>query len=73
VLSRSGHSDEKSQGVVKNVQALGAHIDLLQGDVSNTEDVRRIFKETVVPIGGIIQGAMVLRVRPSIFQPSHKN
>lgn len=62
VLSRSGHGDDKSQGVVKNVRALGAHIDLLQGDVANTEDVRRIFKETAVPIGGIVQGAMVLRV-----------
>ncbi|KAK0702400.1 reducing type I polyketide synthase [Lasiosphaeris hirsuta] len=63
VLSRSGHNDDKSQGVVKNIRALGAHIDLLQGDVANTEDIRRVFKETAVPIGGIIQGAMVLRDR----------
>lgn len=64
VLSRSGHSDDKSQGAAKNVRALGAHIDLLQGDVSKAEDVRRIFQETTAPIGGIIQGAMVLRDRP---------
>ncbi|KAK3356488.1 reducing type I polyketide synthase [Lasiosphaeria hispida] len=63
VLSRSGHNDDKSQGVVKNIEALGAHIDLLQGDVANTDDIRRVFKETAVPIGGIIQGAMVLRDR----------
>jgi NAD(P)-dependent dehydrogenase (short-subunit alcohol dehydrogenase family) len=62
VISRSGHDDERSQGVVKNIKALGCHIDLLKGDVAKLEDVRRCFSETIVPIGGIVQGAMVLRV-----------
>ncbi|KAK5992001.1 Highly reducing polyketide synthase [Cladobotryum mycophilum] len=63
VLARSGYSDEKSQGVIKTIKALGAHIDLLQGDVTDVEDIRRVFKETKVPIGGIVQGAMVLKDR----------
>ncbi|THC92577.1 hypothetical protein EYZ11_007940 [Aspergillus tanneri] len=64
VVSRSGHTDEKSRAVVKQVNALGAHIDLLTADVTNAADVERAFKETVVPVAGIIQGAMVLRDRP---------
>lgn len=65
MLARSGHNDEKSQGVVKEIQSLGCEIDLLTGDVSIKEDVVRAFGQTTVPIGGIIQGAMVLRVRVS--------
>ena len=62
VMSRSGHDDEKSQGVVKNIHALGCQIDLLKGDVAVLDDVRRCLRQTTVPVGGIIQGAMVLRV-----------
>ncbi|KAJ5687268.1 hypothetical protein N7536_009887 [Penicillium majusculum] len=66
VISRSGHTDEKSQGVVREIQALGCEIDLLSGDVSIKDDVEKAFRQTTVPIAGIIQGAMVLRVRKSI-------
>lgn len=62
VISRSGHSDEKSRAVIKQVKALGAHIDLLTADITNKDDVEKAFGETTVPIGGIIQGAMVLKV-----------
>ncbi|PSN59528.1 PKSKA1 [Corynespora cassiicola Philippines] len=64
VMSRSGHTDQKSQGIVKQISGLGAHIDLLTADVTNAEDVVRAFGQTRVPIAGIIQGAMVLRDRP---------
>ncbi|KAF4769894.1 hypothetical protein HAV15_011851 [Penicillium sp. str.  len=63
VISRSGHTDEKSQGVVREIQALGCEIDLLSGDVSIKDDVEKAFRQTTVPIAGIIQGAMVLRDR----------
>ncbi|KAI5862010.1 reducing type I polyketide synthase [Durotheca rogersii] len=63
VISRSGHDDARSQKVVEDIRALGSNIDLLRGDVSNLEDVRAAFKATSVPIGGIVQGAMVLRDR----------
>ncbi|KAI0439056.1 PKSKA1 [Xylaria telfairii] len=64
VISRSGHDDEKSRGIVKQINALGSHIDLLTADITCAEDVEAAFRKTSVPIAGIIQGAMVLRDRP---------
>jgi KR domain. len=61
-MSRSGYADERSRAVVKQVNALGAHIDLLTADVTVAADVEKAFQQTVVPVAGIIQGAMVLRV-----------
>lgn len=62
VMSRSGNKDEKSQGVVKEIQSLGCEIELLTGDVSVLSDVENAFRQTKARIAGIIQGAMVLRV-----------
>ncbi|KAL8903529.1 MAG: hypothetical protein Q9207_003863 [Kuettlingeria erythrocarpa] len=61
VLSRSGYSDAKSQAVTANLHSLGVSTQLVQGDVSNAEDVRSMFQMAAKPIGGVIQGAMVLR------------
>ncbi|TVY51056.1 Fumagillin dodecapentaenoate synthase [Lachnellula cervina] len=63
VISRSGHSDEKSQGVVKEIETLGCQIDLLSADVAIASDVEKAFHATTLPIAGIVQGAMVLRDR----------
>lgn len=63
VISRSGHDDEQSQKIVRDLHALGCQVDLLRGDVSNLSHVRSAFAATRVPIGGIVQGAMVLRDR----------
>lgn len=62
VFSRSGYADERSQGVLKDIHAEGCQVVLVKGDVSVADDVRRCFKLATVPIGGVIQGAMVLRV-----------
>lgn len=62
ILSRSGYSDERSEGVLKNIYAEGCKVDLIRGDVSVLADVRRTFDQASLPIGGVIQGAMVLRV-----------
>ena len=70
VMARSGYDDEKSQGVIKCIEALGCHIDLITGDVSSAEDVRRAFGQTRVPVGGLIQGVMVLRVRKFPLTPA---
>ncbi|TRX89754.1 hypothetical protein FHL15_009344 [Xylaria flabelliformis] len=64
VISRSGHDDEKSRGIIKQINALGSHINLLTADITCAEDVEVAFRRTSVPIAGIIQGAMVLRDRP---------
>ncbi|KAI1212630.1 reducing type I polyketide synthase [Annulohypoxylon truncatum] len=63
VLSRSGYNDDRCQKVISDIVALGCHIDLIQGDITSVEDVRKAMKSTSAPIGGIIQGAMVLRDR----------
>ncbi|KAL5382066.1 hypothetical protein DPSP01_006743 [Paraphaeosphaeria sporulosa] len=64
VMSRSGYADEKSRLVIKQLKALGCHIDLLIADVTDAEAVTKAMQQTTVPIVGIIQGAMVLRDRP---------
>lgn len=63
ILARSGYDDERSQSTIQNIQAQGCEVDLIMGDVSVLADVQRTFKEATVPIRGVIQGAMVLRVR----------
>ena len=65
VMSRSGYTDEKSQQVLENIFGLDSQIDLAQGDVSVLQDVQRAFKVATKLIGGVIQGAMVLRVSSS--------
>lgn len=62
IVSRSGCGDEKSQGVVMSCNAIGCQIEEEKADISNVEDVRRVFKNAIVPIGGVVQGAMALRV-----------
>lgn len=63
VMCRSGYDDDRSQEVIRNLEALDCSVDTLIGDVAVLEDVRRCFAEMTVPVAGIIQGAMVLRVR----------
>lgn len=65
VMSRSGYADEKSRLAIKQINALGCHIDLLVADVTNADAVTEAMRSTTVPVIGIIQGAMVLRVSPS--------
>ncbi|KAI0453367.1 KR domain-containing protein [Xylaria acuta] len=64
VVSRSGHDDGKSRGVIKQIHARGSHMDLLIADITCAEDVEAAFQKTSFPITGIIQGAMDLRYRP---------
>ncbi|KAK8008137.1 polyketide synthase [Apiospora marii] len=64
IMSRSGYTDVKSRYVLKQLHALGSHVDLLTADVTHAEQVRMAMQQTTAPIVGIIQGAMVLRDRP---------
>ncbi|GIK01901.1 hypothetical protein Aspvir_005942 [Aspergillus viridinutans] len=57
VITRSGYQDDRSQTVIRDIEAQGCKISLLTGDV------RRCFATVTPPIGGIVQGAMVLRDR----------
>ncbi|KAI1158376.1 KR domain-containing protein [Nemania serpens] len=64
VLSRSGYKDRKSGAVLRNIEANGCRVTLVKGDVAKEDDVQRCFSESPVPVGGVVQGAMVLRDRP---------
>ncbi|KAK8877531.1 hypothetical protein PGQ11_002477 [Apiospora arundinis] len=61
-MSRSGHDDDKSKHVAHNIRALGCQLDLLHGDVTNVDDVRRVIEGR--NIGGILQASMGLRDSP---------
>lgn len=60
-LARSGYDDEMSQAAIESIQAEGCEVQLMVGDVSNIQDVRRVLQEAKYPVAGVIQGAMVLR------------
>jgi acyl transferase domain-containing protein/NADPH:quinone reductase-like Zn-dependent oxidoreductase len=61
IMARSGYDDERSHAVLRDLYALGATPILITGDVSKMDDVRQGLQSASPPIGGIIQGAMVLR------------
>ena len=64
VISRSGYEDEQSQKTVYDSNALGCNVDLVCGDITKIDDVRRAFAlASKKPVVGVIQGAMVLRDR----------
>lgn len=63
VISRSGYEDARSQKTIYDCNSLGCHIDLIKGDITRIEDVRRAFQNSSKPVVGVIQGAMVLRDR----------
>lgn len=67
VISRSGYDNESSEFILHHVYSLGCHVNLLIGDISVYEDVRRALSQTTVPVKGIIHGAMVLLVRVPEF------
>ncbi len=69
VLCRSGFGDEKSQRVLKNINAEDCHVEQVQGDVCVLSDVQRAFKAAAFPVRGLIQGAMVLRVSIHMHTP----
>ena len=71
VLSRSGYEDSRSKSVLTDLNSLGAQVDLVQGDVTLIEDVRRTFTQASLPVCGIIQGAMILRVSLSWHPSRH--
>ena len=61
-MGRSGFDDDASQTVIRNVEAEGCKIQLVKGDVIVKEDVKRAFKSAEVQVGGVVQGAMAVRV-----------
>lgn len=61
VMSRSGDS-AVSPKILEHIRALGCDLQLCKGDVSRKQDVNHVLINTKAPVGGIVQGAMVLHV-----------
>ncbi|BCS06009.1 polyketide synthase [Aspergillus luchuensis] len=59
-LSRSGTDKPEAKDLVDDLQAQGAHIIVIRGDVCRCEDVERAVAAADCPIGGVIQATMVL-------------
>ncbi|KAI5918543.1 hypothetical protein F4810DRAFT_691444 [Camillea tinctor] len=64
VINRGGISDDASRRIVTSCNVYKCDITEARGDVGDIDFVRRTFKSAHRPIGGIIQGAMVLRDKP---------
>lgn len=62
IMSRSGGHDERSLRVTRDVESLGAAATIVQGDISSLEDTTHVFEKSVLPIKGVVHGAMLLRV-----------
>lgn len=65
-MGRSGFDDHVSRRVIQNVEAEGCKLSLVKGDVTVKRDVKHAFRSAPVPVGGVVQGAMVVRVSCSI-------
>lgn len=62
-LSRSAGQSEEHARFSKELQAQGCQSTLIQGSVTNIEDVRRATQSSGKHIAGVIQLSMVLKVR----------
>ncbi|MBK9193159.1 MAG: SDR family NAD(P)-dependent oxidoreductase [Crocinitomicaceae bacterium] len=63
LLSRSGTKTEHEKAIVERMKSKGVDVLMAKGDVSNKEDVKRIFDEInkkMPPLKGIQHAAMVL-------------
>ncbi|KAK4213197.1 lovastatin nonaketide synthase [Rhypophila decipiens] len=61
-LSRSGR-DARSEWFCRELEVLGANVQVFKGSVAKKEDVERVVAGSKVPIRGIIQLSMVLQDR----------
>lgn len=65
-LGRSGVSTEDQRLFLNDLTDLGAHCDVVSGDVSRIQDVQKAVDKRKYPVRGVIQGALALKVRKSI-------
>lgn len=66
-LSRSAGKGADDAGLVEELAAMGCTAQLVEGSVTSLEDVQRAVKNARLPIAGVIQMSMVLRVRIDIY------
>jgi len=68
-LSRSGTDSEQAAILVKDIEAAGVAVQVIRGDATVKADVERAVKgiPAEYPIRGVVQAAMVLKVRCVMF------
>lgn len=64
ISSRSGVNDEASARIIRSCNFLGCAVIEAKGDVGDFQTVSELFRSASPRIGGIVQGAMVLRDKP---------
>lgn len=64
-LSRSGSDSKQASGLIRDIEATGALAQIIRGDTSIVADVERAVEgvSAEFPIRGVVQAAMVLKVR----------
>lgn len=74
VMSRSGTGDEASARIIQNCAAYNCLITEAKGDAGDIAFVRDVFKSARPKrVAGVIQGAMVLRVRVTQSEGCNKH
>ena len=61
-LGRSAGQSQSDLAFVEELKSMGCSSQVFQGNVNNLEDVKRAIAEAVLPIGGVLQMSMVLKV-----------
>jgi NAD(P)-dependent dehydrogenase (short-subunit alcohol dehydrogenase family) len=61
-LSRSAKLDESTEAFVNEMSSQGCDVQLAQGSVANRGDVQRAVDAATMPIAGVVNLSMVLRV-----------
>lgn len=68
-LSRSGADANSAADLVRDIEAAGADVSVIRGDVTKAADVERAVQSipSQYPIAGVVHAAMVLRVCTSLL------
>ena len=64
-ISRSGRKPEDEK-FIQLLEEMGCKIHAGKGDISSRADVEHVVKEVGIPVIGVVQGAMILEVRPPL-------
>ena len=60
---RGGSNNSETTALVEELAATGCSAQIVVGSVTNIDDVRHVIAQASLPIAGLIQMSMVLRVR----------
>ena len=65
-LGRSAGMSEDDKIFFEELRSLGCTVDTVVGSVSKLEDVKKFVSRSTLPVAGVIQMSMVLRVRSTV-------